>query len=62
MLALLATVALIGAGCGGIRASQSVSPASFFVPGLLLNTPECGTNCPVVMLPSDQFNQLASVR
>ena len=31
---LLAVLAL-GAGCGGIRGSGSVSPASFFIPGLL---------------------------
>jgi hypothetical protein len=33
---LLAILAL-GAGCGGIRASKSVSPASFLIPGLLKN-------------------------
>ena len=33
-LALLAVVAC-GAGCSGIRASHSISPASFFLPGLL---------------------------
>jgi len=38
-LALLAAVALLGAGCGGINASQSVSPASFFLPGLLKASP-----------------------
>jgi len=36
-LALLAALPLAGAGCGGINASQSVSPASFFLPGLLKN-------------------------
>ena len=35
-LALLAVVAC-GAGCSGIRASHSISPASFFLPGLLKN-------------------------
>ena len=33
---LLAVLAL-GAGCGGIRGSKSVSPASFLIPGLLKN-------------------------
>ena len=33
---LIAVLAL-GAGCGGIRASGSVSPASFLIPGLLKN-------------------------
>ena len=32
-LALFALPALVGAGCSGIRASHSISPASFFLPG-----------------------------
>jgi hypothetical protein len=32
---MLMALALFTAGCGGINASQSVSPASFFLPGLL---------------------------
>ena len=32
--ALVALLAL-GAGCGGIRASKSVSPLDFFLPGLI---------------------------
>ena len=31
---LMASVALLGIGCGGIGASGSVSPASFLLPGL----------------------------
>lgn len=34
-LALLAGVAGVAAGCGGISGSHSVSPASFFLPGLI---------------------------
>ena len=45
MTALTAT-ALFGAGCGGINASQSVSPASFFLPGLLKN--DAPTNTPAM--------------
>jgi len=30
---------LAAAGCGGINASQGVSPASFFLPGLLQADP-----------------------
>lgn len=30
-------LALVSAGCGGITASPSVSPASFFLPGLMKN-------------------------
>jgi hypothetical protein len=33
------------AGCGGINASKTVSPASFFLPGLLKN--DVPTNAPV---------------
>jgi hypothetical protein len=33
-LALVALLLALGAGCGGIRASHSISPASFFLPGL----------------------------
>jgi hypothetical protein len=32
---MVAVLALFGAGCGGIRGSYGVSPASFFLPGLL---------------------------
>ena len=41
ILASLVAVALLGAGCGGISASQSVSPATFLMPGLLKNCPQC---------------------
>ena len=33
-LSLLIGFAAFGIGCGGLNASQSVSPASFFLPGL----------------------------
>jgi hypothetical protein len=36
-LAVLAALPLAGAGCSGINTSQSVSPASFFLPGLMKN-------------------------
>jgi len=38
-LALALTAALMGAGCSGINASGSVSPASFLLPGLMQNEP-----------------------
>ena len=31
---VMASVALLGIGCGGIGASGSISPASFLLPGL----------------------------
>ncbi len=36
---LAAFIAILGVGCGGINASHSVSPASFFLPGLLKADP-----------------------
>jgi hypothetical protein len=48
-LAVPAVLALLGAGCGGINASQSVSPASFFLPGLMKNDPPAETNAPVAL-------------
>jgi hypothetical protein len=40
----LAALPLVFAGCSGINTTQSVSPASFFLPGLLKN--DCPTNAP----------------
>jgi hypothetical protein len=34
-LALVALLAVPGAGCSGINASHSISPATFLLPGLL---------------------------
>jgi hypothetical protein len=36
---------LVTAGCGGINASKSVSPASFFLPGLMQAAPPPGLEC-----------------
>ena len=38
-LALVPVVLLLCAGCGGISATGGVSPASFFLPGLLKADP-----------------------
>jgi hypothetical protein len=59
-LAIPAALALLGAGCGGINGSESVSPASFFLPGLLKNDVPAQTNAPVVA--PDLSNQLAQAR
>ena len=59
-MALLTATALLGAGCGGINASQSVSPASFFLPGLLKACPPSTNSMPVVLL--DNSTEIASVR
>jgi len=47
LFALLTALALSGAGCSGINSGASVSPASFFLPGLLKNDAPCMTNSPV---------------
>jgi len=38
-LALVAVIALFAAGCGGINGSSTVSPATFFMPGILKADP-----------------------
>jgi len=49
---MFVAVAGNGAGCGGVNASQSVSPASFFLPGLMRISP------PV----TDDTNLIATLR
>jgi hypothetical protein len=39
LAALIPALELVGAGCGGIAATQSVSPATFLLPGLLKADP-----------------------
>jgi hypothetical protein len=39
LAALIPALVLMGAGCGGIATTQSVSPATFFLPGLLKADP-----------------------
>jgi hypothetical protein len=41
---VVAALAFFGAGCGGVNTGTSVSPASFFLPGLLRN--DTTTNAP----------------
>jgi hypothetical protein len=36
-LAALLAILLIGAGCGGIAATQTISPLMFLIPGLGVN-------------------------
>jgi hypothetical protein len=48
-LSLLTTLLLAGAGCSGINSGASVSPASFFLPGLLKN--DAPTNAPALTSP-----------
>jgi hypothetical protein len=39
VLAFSPALLLLASGCGGINASRSISPASFFLPGLGRATP-----------------------
>jgi hypothetical protein len=57
-LAMLASGALALAGCGGVNASQSVSPASFFLPGIIKS--DTPTNVPA--LTPDISTKIATVR
>jgi len=57
---MLAFLTLFGAGCSGINTGASVSPASFFLPGLLKADPPAATNAPVAV--SAPVQQLAQAR
>ena len=57
-MAMLLAAALLGAGCGGINATQTISPASFFLPGLLKASPPSTNSTPFVL----DANEIASVR
>jgi hypothetical protein len=59
LFALLAATAWCGAGCSGINTSQSVSPASFFLPGLLRADPPA-TNTPALL--GEKTVELATIR
>ena len=59
-LAMLAFVTLWGAGCSGINAGGSVSPATFFLPGVKADPSPAATNAPVAV--SIPFQQLALAR
>jgi hypothetical protein len=55
-LALLPAVLFFGTGCTGINASQSVSPLSFFLPGLVQNK-KSDDSKPVASLPPSGLSQ-----
>jgi hypothetical protein len=57
-LALLAALPPVVTGCGGINASESVSPATFLLPGLLKN--DAPTNAPA--LTPQISTEIATVR
>jgi hypothetical protein len=47
----LAAALLLGTGCSGINASRSVSPASFFLPGLMQAKPPAEPALPAGTTP-----------
>jgi len=47
MLVLLAAGGWCGAGCSGINANGSVSPATFFLPGVMKADPPPSSDAPV---------------
>jgi hypothetical protein len=57
--ALAAGLAVLLAGCGGVSASRSVSPASFLLPGLIQNdapaTPSSEDAVPADGAQDEQF-------
>jgi hypothetical protein len=55
-LAMCGSVLLLGGGCSGINATQSISPATFLLPGLLRADPPLvhpGLMLPAVELSTD---------
>ena len=44
---MLVFLTLAGAGCSGINTGATVSPATFFLPGLMKADPPAATNAPV---------------
>jgi hypothetical protein len=56
-----AALLALAAGCSGINASHSVSPASFFLPGLLQAEPPPRTNDVTLPAASD-VKQVALAR
>jgi hypothetical protein len=53
-LAAVPALVLLGGGCGGINASQSISPASFFLPGLLQTDPPPAQSQPNRTFPFEE--------
>ena len=52
---MLAFLTLAGAGCSGINTGGSVSPASFFLPGLMKADPPAPAAPVAVSAPGPQF-------
>jgi hypothetical protein len=59
-VAMIALLLGLGAGCGGFSGSHSVSPASFFLPGLIKAAPAPSPEAPAPQL--ELTNMVAQVR
>jgi len=59
-MAIFVALAVATSGCGGINASQSVSPLDFLLPGIIKNSP--GPSLPAPGYGLDESNVVASVR
>jgi hypothetical protein len=49
---LLLPMPFLISGCGGVNGSYTVTPATFFAPGLLRNDTKPATNAPCVLAPN----------
>jgi len=62
-LAMLTALTLSLTGCGGINAGGSVSPATFLLPGVMMNTvPAPATGEPSHKVASESSKQFALAR
>ncbi|MGH7993859.1 MAG: hypothetical protein ACREDQ_10105 [Limisphaerales bacterium] len=62
-LAMLTASALFLSGCGGINATGSVSPATFLLPGVMMNTvPAPAMGEPTHQVASASSKQFALAR
>jgi hypothetical protein len=52
---VLMPLSFLTGGCGGVNAGTTVSPASFFLPGLLRNDTAPATNAPSVTVPESHL-------
>ncbi len=59
---MLAVLALSTAGCGGISAGQTISPSSFFLPGLLKNDTPANVPANAPVMPSEISKEFASAK
>jgi hypothetical protein len=59
-LAMFVALALSCGGCGGLNASQTVSPLDFLLPGIMKNDKPPATNAPAVF-PA-HANEFASAK